>query len=67
MWLMSMDPRGHDEREEEAGTTFVLGSEGWEAAEYVAPGPDWQLEADGAYASPDGLTRTWPIGAPEVE
>ncbi len=45
--------------EEEPKTTFVLTSEGWEAAEYVEPGEDWIVRDDGSFESPDGTMRTW--------
>ena len=50
--------------EDLAGTTSVLTGEGWETALYVAPGDDWIPQSDGSYASPDGMTRSWPPGTP---
>ena len=53
--------------EELAGTlssTVVLTSEGWEDTDYVEPGHDWRLLADGSYLSPDGTLRSWPLAAP---
>lgn len=49
----------------EAGSTVALGGEGWETAEYVDPGDDWQLLPDGSYLSPDGTLRSWPLSGPE--
>jgi hypothetical protein len=48
------------------GTTSILTPEGWEAASFVAPEPDWQLEDDGSYTAPDGRTRTWLLTGPEA-
>jgi len=48
-----------EREEEEPGTTFVLTAEGWEAADYVEPGDDWVVRADGSFESPDGTMRTW--------
>jgi hypothetical protein len=51
--------------EQEPGTTSVLGGEGWEESDYVEPGGDWSMLADGSWVSPDGLTRSWPLAGPE--
>ena len=50
---------------QEAGSTFALGGEGWESSDYIDPGDDWSLLADGSYMSPDGTLRTWPAAGPE--
>jgi hypothetical protein len=64
--LMTVDERAEDELDDqEAGSTFALGGEGWEAADYVDPGDDWTLLSDGSYLSPDGTVRTWPAAGPE--
>jgi hypothetical protein len=47
------------------GSSFVLGPEGWEAVDYVAPADDWRLQADGSFLSPDERTRSWPEAGPE--
>jgi hypothetical protein len=63
-----MEPVGVDERDEidpEPGVTRVLTAEGWEAVDFVDPGDDWRLLEDGSWASPDGLTRSWPLAGPE--
>ena len=39
------------------GSTFTLGTEGWEPVDYVAPGDDWLVQADGSFLSPDERTR----------
>jgi len=49
----------------DAGSTFALGGEGWEASDYQDPEEDWSLLPDGSYLSPDGTTRTWPAAGPE--
>jgi len=49
----------------EPGATFVLGSEGWEPVDYVAPGDDWAVQSDGSFLSPDERTRSWPEAGPE--
>ena len=49
----------------DAGWTSVFGPEGWESADYVDPEDDWDLQGDGSYLSPDGLTRTWLAAGPE--
>mgnify|MGYP001584499067 CR=1 FL=1 len=41
------------------GVTCVLGEQGWEIADYVEPGSDWERQDDGSYLSPDGTARTW--------
>lgn len=45
-------------------TTVVLTAEGWEDTEYVEPGHDWRVLADGSFLSPDGTLRSWPLAAP---
>ena len=50
---------------QDAGSTFALGREGWEASDYIDPEDDWSLLSDGSFLSPDGLTRTWPAAGPE--
>jgi hypothetical protein len=53
--------------EEQAGTlstTVVLTADGWEDADYVEPGDDWRLLADGSYLSLDGTLRSWPLAGP---
>jgi hypothetical protein len=47
------------------GSTFMLGDEGWEPVDYVPPGDDWLLQADGSYLSPDERTRSWLEAGPE--
>ena len=47
------------------GSTFVLGPEGWEIADFVDPEDDWRLLSDGSYLSPDGAMRSWPLTGPE--
>jgi hypothetical protein len=56
----------HDESPE-PGDTFVLTPEGWEQVAYAEPDDSWRLRSDGAYESPDGLTRTWPLDPPTGE
>jgi hypothetical protein len=51
----------------EPGDTFVLTGDGWERVEYAEPEPGWRLRKDGAYESPDGMTRTWPLDQPTGE
>jgi hypothetical protein len=64
--LMTVDERAEDELDaQDAGSTFFLGGEGWEAADYVDPADDWSLLPDGSYLSPDGTVRTWPVAGPE--
>lgn len=69
--LMTVDERAVDERAEDelesqdAGSTFVLGAEGWEAAAFLDPEDDWSLLADGSYLSPDGAIRSWPLVGPD--
>jgi hypothetical protein len=61
-----LDDRAEDELEsQEAGSTYLLGVEGWEAALYVDPENDWSLLADGSFLSPDGTVRSWPLVGPE--
>lgn len=58
--------RAEDEIEtQDAGSTFALGQEGWEASDYVDPEDDWSLLPDGSFLSPDGTIRTWPLAGPE--
>jgi hypothetical protein len=64
--LMTMDEQAEDELEsQEAGSTFVLGVEGWEASVFVDPEDDWSLLSDGSYLSPDATVRSWPLMGPE--
>lgn len=64
--LMAVDERAEDELEaQDAGSTFVLGMEGWEASDFVDPEDDWSLLSDGSYLSPDGTVRSWPLVGPE--
>ena len=64
--LMTVDERALDEMDpQEAGSTFALGGEGWEVADYLDPADDWSLLDDGSYLSPDGTIRTWPTAGPE--
>ena len=64
---MTVDERAEDELDaQEAGSTFFLGGEGWEASDYVDPGDDWTLLRDGSWLSPDGSVRTWPVAGPEA-
>jgi len=64
--IMTVDERAEDELEaQEAGSTFVLGTEGWEASGFVDPEDDWSLLSDGSYLSPDGNVRSWPLVGPE--
>ena len=64
--LMELDERAVEELDmQEAGSTFALGGEGWEASDYIDPADDWSLLADGSYLSPDGTMRTWPAAGPE--
>ena len=46
-------------------STVSLTDEGWEASDYIDPGDDWALQADGSYLSPDGTLRSWPAAGPE--
>jgi hypothetical protein len=63
--LMTVDERAVDEMDpQEAGSTFMLGREGWEVADYLDPVDDWSLLDDGSYLSPDGTIRTWPAAGP---
>jgi hypothetical protein len=65
--LMTVDDRPEDELDaQEAGSTFFLGGEGWEASDYVDPEDDWTLLPDGSWLSPDGTVRTWPVAGPEA-
>jgi hypothetical protein len=64
---MTVDERAEDELDgQEAGSTFFLGGEGWEASDYVDPADDWTLLPDGSWLSPDGTVRTWPVAGPEA-
>jgi hypothetical protein len=64
--LEIMDSPVEDELEGQAdGSTFILGAEGWEAADFIDPEDDWRLLADGSYLSPDGAIRSWPLTGPE--
>lgn len=64
--LMAVTERAVDDIEtQDAGSTFTLGGEGWEAADYLDPADDWSLLSDGSYLSPDGTIRTWPAAGPE--
>ena len=47
------------------GTTRMLTAEGWQLVEYVDPDDDWALQDDGSWLAPDGITRSWPLVAPE--
>ena len=47
------------------GSTYALGSEGWESVDYVVPGDDWVVQSDGSFLSPDERTRSWPEAGPE--
>lgn len=58
-------PADDDLDVQEAGSTFALGWEGWEASDYVDPADDWSLLPDGSYLSPEGTVRTWPAAGPE--
>ena len=63
---VALDERAEDELElQEAGSTFVLGAEGWEAGDYIDPEDDWSLLEDGSYLSPDETVRSWPLVGPE--
>ena len=63
--LTTIDERAMEEMDaQEAGSTFTLGEEGWEAADYLDPADDWLLLQDGSYLSPDGTQRTWPVAGP---
>jgi hypothetical protein len=53
------------EEEQEAGTTRMLTSDGWEDCLYTEPDDTWRLLEDGSWVSPDGLTRTWPLMGPD--
>ena len=63
-----LDERAEDELTDQAlGTSAVLTADGWEEADYVEPGDDWRVLADGSYLSPDGTVRSWPlVGSGEV-
>jgi hypothetical protein len=51
---------------DDAGSTFALGADGWEASDYLEPAGDWTSQPDGSYLSPDGLTRSWPPARPDT-
>ena len=62
---LALDERAEDELDvQEAGSTFVLGVEGWEAGDYIDPEDDWSLLDDGSYLSPDETVRSWPLVGP---
>lgn len=64
----AIDDRSEDELAVQAlGTTVVRTAEGWEEAEYVEPGDDWQVLGDGSYLSSDGTIRSWPLAGPTEE
>ncbi len=64
--LTQLEERAEEDLDlQEAGSTFALGGEGWESSDYIDPGDDWSLLADGSYMSPDGTLRTWPAAGPE--
>jgi len=63
--LTTVDQRAEEFDAQDAGSTFFLGGEGWEASDYVDPADDWTLLSDGSYLSPDGTIRTWPTAGPE--
>lgn len=59
------DDRSGEELSDQApGTSVFLTGEGWEEADYVEPGDDWQLLSDGSFQSPDGNIRSWPLLGP---
>lgn len=63
--LIAVDERSEDEQSSQAlGTSVVLTGEGWEEADYVEPGDDWHVLADGSYLSPDRTIRSWPLAGP---
>jgi len=63
--LETMDTLVEDELGGQAdGSTFILGAEGWEAADFIDPEDDWRLLSDGSYLSPDGAIRSWPLTGP---
>jgi len=64
MSSLAADPRDENP---EPGDTFTLTPEGWQRVEYAEPEEGWHLRKDGAFESPDGLTRTWPIDPPTGE
>jgi len=51
--------------EADRGTTRVLTVEGWEIVPYVDPEDDWELQEDGSWVAPDGITRSWPLVGPD--
>ena len=64
--LETTDAPAEDELDAQAdGSTFILGTEGWEAADFIDPEDDWRLQSDGSYLSPDGAIRSWPLVGPE--
>jgi hypothetical protein len=64
--LVTTDALAEDELDGQAdGSTFILGAEGWEAADFIDPEADWRLLNDGSYLSPDGSVRSWPLTGPE--
>jgi hypothetical protein len=46
------------------GTTATLTEEGWQVVDYEEPGDEWRLLQDGSWEAPDGLTRSFPVDAP---
>jgi hypothetical protein len=50
----------------EPGVTRVLTEDGWEETIFVDPDEDWHPREDGSWESPDGHTRSWPLGGPEA-
>ena len=59
------DQADEDQDALDPGSTFVLGTEGWEPVDYVEPTSDWTLQSDGSFLSPDERTRSWPEMGPE--
>ncbi len=61
----ALDDRSEDELPDQApGTSVILTGQSWEEADYVEPGDDWNVLADGSYVSPDGAIRSWPLFGP---
>ncbi len=50
--------------ETDLGTSYAMTRDGWEPADYLEPAADWRLLEDGAYESPDGMTRTFAHSEP---
>ena len=64
--LETMDAAAEDEMEPQAdGSTFILGPEGWETADFIDPEDDWRLLADGSYLSAGRGHPSWPLAGPE--